>query len=110
MDEPVRRPEKRAAPVSGETASRSRRPAYSVDVPLGSDDEEEVLSLRGPSAKPSRTESTPKRTTVRKKTEEKPVPRVETFQIPLDEDPIQREAEDNYPVIAKAAAAPVPRR
>jgi S-DNA-T family DNA segregation ATPase FtsK/SpoIIIE len=69
MDEPVRRPEKRSAPAARETASRSRRPAYSMDIPLGSDEDEEVLSLRGPS-RTSRTESAPKKTPVRRKAEE----------------------------------------
>ena len=108
MDEPVRRVEKRAAPEVRETASRSRRPSYSMDIPLGDDEEEEALSLRGPS-RTTRTESAPKKTTVRRKAEEKPLPRMETFQIPIDEDPVQRDTEESYPVIAKAAAPAQPR-
>ena len=105
MDEPVRRPEKRSAPVARETASRSRRPAYSMDIPLGSDEDEEVLSLRGPS-RTSRTESAPKKTPVRRKAEEKPLPRIDPVQIPIEEDPIQEQAEDSYPVLQKTPAAP----
>ena len=105
MDEPVRRPEKRSAPVARETASRSRRPAYSMDIPLGSDEDEEVLSLRGPS-RTSRTESAPKKTPVRRKAEEKPLPKVDPFQIPIEEDPIQEQAEDSYPVLQKTPTAP----
>ena len=105
MDEPVRRPEKRSAPVARETASRSRRPAYSMDIPLGSDEDEEVLSLRGPS-RTSRTESAPKKTPVRRKAEEKPLPRIDPFQIPIEEDPIQEQAEESYPVLQKTPAAP----
>ena len=108
MDEPLRRPEKRAAPEIRETAPRSRRPAYSMDIPLGEDEDEETLSLRGPS-RTTRTESTPKKTTVRRKAEERPTPRMETFQIPMDEDPVQKDAEDSYPVIAKAAAVAQPK-
>lgn len=108
MDEPVKRSEKRAAPESREPASRGRRPTYSVDIPLG-EDEEETLSLRGPSRQTARAESAPKRTPVRRKVEEKPVPKVETFQIPVENDPILEQAEASYPVISKASAAPQPR-
>ncbi len=105
IDEPVHRPEKRSAPAARDTASRSRRPAYSMDIPLGSDEDEEVLSLRGPS-RTSRTESAPKKTTVRRKAEEKPLPKIDPFQIPIEEDPIQEQAEESYPVLQKTPAVP----
>ena len=88
--------------------SRGRRPTYSVwTSPWGGRGRE--LSLRGPSRQTARAESAPKRTPVRRKVEEKPVPKVETFQIPVENDPILEQAEASYPVISKASAAPQPR-
>ena len=113
LDEPVRRPVKRAAPptkAKPEPAARPRRPAYAVDVPLREEDEE-PLSLRGPSLydpKPQK-ETTPKRATVRRKPEEKPAPKLETFQLPKEPEPISQVLEREYPVMGKSpAAAPMP--
>ena len=87
----ARAAETRSAPK----VERLSREATIVDIPLGEDEDEETLSLRGPS-RTTRTESTPKKTTVRRKAEERPTPRMETFQIPMDEDPVQKDAEDSY--------------
>ena len=113
LDEPVRRPVRRApSPTKAkpEPAVRSRRPAYAVDVPLREEDEE-PLSLRGPSLydeKPRR-DTTPKRTPVRRKPEEKPAPKLETFQLPKDPEPISQVLEREYPVMGKPPVSPAPK-
>ena len=70
---------------------KPRRPSYPVDVPLREDEEE--LSLKGPSVSfvpsPPEKDPTAKRATVRRKT---PPPKVESFRFP-DEEPRRREEE-----------------
>ena len=101
----VKRSEKRAA--APETEKRKpRRPAYAVDVPLG-DDEEEVLSLKGPTIYEAtqRKETAPKRTTVRKKAEEKPLPKVEPFRLSQDQEPLSQQLDREFPLMEKTSAA-----
>ncbi len=109
-DLPRRTPEKRDPRSSRETADarRSRRPAYPVDVPLGEEDEEE-LSLKGPSGKSTVKETGPRRTPVRRKIEEKPGPKMETFQIPVEEESYTQQVEASYPVLPKTPIAPPPK-
>ncbi len=106
-DEPARSPEKRAAKDS----KSSRRPSFSMDIPLEESDEEE-LSLKGPSrysefASPT-AESSAKKAKVRRKTEEIPapvasasrgsasVPKVETFRFDPEDAVHQEEIVDGY--------------
>ncbi len=110
-EEPVQRvktPERRSA-------AKTRRPSYSVDLPLGA--EEEELSLKGPSASfiptPPERDPAAKRATVRRKTES--APKVETFRFPEDEpSPFEEQPESRrklpvspVPKTPKVPAAPV---
>ena len=101
-DTSARRTEQRASAPEPEKRRSTRRPAYAVDVPLGEDDEE-LLSLRGPSAAAMQKESSPKRATVRRKTEEKPAPKMEVFRLPEEEEPelLSQQLEREYPVLNK---------
>ena len=110
-EEPVQRvktPERRSA-------AKTRRPSYTVDLPLGA--EEEELSLKGPSASfiptPPERDPAAKRATVRRKTES--APKVETFRFPEDEpSPFEEQPESRrklpvspVPKTPKVPAAPV---
>ena len=110
IDEPARRPEKRPVQDTrgGQNTRKPRRPSYAVDVPLGEEEEEE-LSLRGPSPYDSGKDSGPKRTPVRRKGEDKPSPKVETFQIPREPELISEQQEREYPVLGKPKTPVQPR-
>ncbi len=104
------REERRAAQAAPSREQKTaRRPQYAVDVPLMEEDEE-VLSLRGPSASSVQKESGPRRTTVRRKAEEKPLPKVEQFRIPEEDKLISEKLEESYPVINKPAVTPQPKQ
>ena len=105
------REERKAAQAAAAAREQrsARRASYPVDVPLLEEDEDE-LSLRGPSAYESRKESGPRRTPVRRKTEEKPLPKVEQFRIQEDEEPISVQLDQSYPVVSKTPVTPQPRQ
>ena len=110
-DLPQRRPEKRESREPARdprSAARTRRGASAMDIPLGEDEEEE-LSLRGPSARTAQKETGPRRTQVRRKTEERPAPRVETFQIPMEDEPISEKLDQTYPELNKPPVTPAPK-
>ena len=110
-EEPVQRPKT----PERRSAAKTRRPSYTVDLPLGA--EEEELSLKGPSASfiptPPERDPAAKRATVRRKTES--APKVETFRFPEDEpSPFEEQPESRrklpvspVPKTPKAPAAPV---
>ena len=107
-----KKPEK---PAEAPKSKKPRRPLYPVDIPLGEDDEEN-LSLKGPSGTFSAadfavSEPTAKRTKVRRKpVEESAGPKVETFSF-QDADPLPDEdVVDGYkkvPVGQKTAKKPI---
>ena len=106
-----RRPEKRETwePARDpRAAARPRRSSSAVDIPLG-EEEEETLSLRGPTGRETQRETGPRRTTVRRKAEERPAPKMETFQIPMEDEPISEKLEQTYPELNKPQVTPVPR-
>ena len=109
-EEPVRRSDKRQVQETRDTRNtgRTRRPSYTVDVPLGEEDEEE-LSLKGPSPYVPQREETPKRAAVRRKPEEKTVPKAEPFQIPREPELISEQQEREYPVLGKTRTPVQPR-
>ncbi len=118
IDEPVRQPSSRSAKTQTDPrakqdprvhrgkpeSSGSRRPAYRVDVPLG--EEEEELSLKGPTVYTPKKDTAGKKTPVRRKAEEKTGPTMESFQIPLDPEPVAEPAEKQYPLLTKPQVKP----
>ena len=110
-------PEPEPAPAPQKTLERKearkpRRPVYGVDIPLGEDEEEE-LSLKGPSASfvpnYSAKESAPKRTPVRKKTEKEAPQQIkmDTFRFPEDEPLTEAEEQAFRKVPVSPAVKPV---
>ena len=114
-EEEPEEPVQRQKTPERQSAAKTRRPSYTVDLPLGA--EEEELSLKGPSASfiptPPERDPAAKRATVRRKTES--APKVETFRFPEDEpSPFEEQPESRrklpvspVPKTPKVPAAPV---
>jgi S-DNA-T family DNA segregation ATPase FtsK/SpoIIIE len=104
-NETARTPEKR-------TARAASRPSYSVDLPLGEEDEE-PLSLKGPSVSfvPEMPvvdkEAAAKRAKVRRKTGEEKQVKIETFVMPPDDPTSDEEVLERYRRKAAVPETPI---